>query len=292
MRFILLLERLVHPFRFSLDSLVVIAAPSSVVVAVIVSVVERLCIPITFSPALGSVDSLSLLGNVALGARFGLEPRLVFGSVQPIAGSSFSVIRFSVSSEVFEAAGRAISNGGFAFSGLSLIVSEIAAHASMEALSAIMTKALARLDCAPSFGFSFTITTAETVGVASFTETVPISIAIPTSKVAESAWCLRLLESLVINGFVPSSRGKGHSRRRKDNFIGVYKRREFVSKPPWSYEGVSSRELTRGVSWCMALVGCSPVDLVKERSIIWSRAIGGGLVLSSCLFRRWSGAKC
>lgn len=222
MRFVLLFERLVHPFRLSFHSLVVIAAPSSVVVAVIVSVVERLSVFITLSPVLGSVDSLSLFGNVTLNTGLRLEPRLGF-AIGPVTEPSVGIVQFTVSSEVFEASRRALSNGGFAIPGWSLVISEISTHTSVKALSAIMSKALARLNCAPSIRFSLAVATTEAVSIATLAEAISVGVSIPTSKVAKSAWCFGVLQSFVINGFVPSSRGECQSRGAEDNVVGIYK---------------------------------------------------------------------
>lgn len=57
----------------------------------------------------------------------------------------------------------------------------------MEALSAFVAEALARLDCAPAFRLSLTIAAAESVGSTSFAEAIGLGVAIATSEVAKSA---------------------------------------------------------------------------------------------------------
>lgn len=81
MRFGVLLKRFVEPFGLSLNSLLA-AAPSSIVVAATVAVVDGFGILVTVSPALGTIDAVSLLrGQGFVGGGLILEPRLDLGPV-------------------------------------------------------------------------------------------------------------------------------------------------------------------------------------------------------------------
>jgi hypothetical protein len=180
------LKRFIQPFGLTLDSLITIPSPASVIRAVIVAVVVPIISSIgkgfAISPALGTINTFTLIGSG--GRRFGdrrgsdvwlvLVPRLDFVSVDSVSWPSLAVL--CISGKAVESPYRAISNNVavLAIFGLTLLVAEVASHTTVETFGTFVSKTLARLHRAPALCFALAITTTETIIVATIAESIDV----------------------------------------------------------------------------------------------------------------------
>jgi hypothetical protein len=160
----LLLEGLVQPFGVVFDTGMTIAIPPSLKVSVvsIAKPVSRLVLRVPVTPALGPVDALPLShwrrSIIAAGGRILPEPGLRLAPRQSVPARGLRFVALLVSRTVIKVTTAALSAFSIVpipyppivFPAAKAVASTDATHAAVEALGALMAKALARFHGAPA----------------------------------------------------------------------------------------------------------------------------------------------
>lgn len=227
----LLSSRLVEPFRLALGPMIT-TVPATLIVTAAGLLLGRCRIPVPISPALGAVDALaSRHGRLFTGSGgIILEPGLRLAPAKAISGSGFSLVVVLVLFMVVEVALGSLSVAfSIAVTGSPVVGEPIATtgtHATMEALSALMSEALAGLHRAPSLIVLVIVATTTEVAVSRVAEPLRLGGITITVAEIEAAWGIGVLEVFVVlkglaTVVAQGCRSKGSSRGAKDDLVWV-----------------------------------------------------------------------
>jgi len=184
----LVLGRLIHPFRFSLDLVVAVTSPAAVKCSSRRSIFKSVVIPVTVSPALGPIDPLASCQAVTRGG-ISLEPGLGFAPCNSIAwpGISGVVADIPVSRRRVECSSIDVGLVGVVpISSTSIIAVAISTtHSAIKALGAFMAEALSRLHGTPAIIILVAFPTSSVIRISSVSEAISnrIILGISSSKI-------------------------------------------------------------------------------------------------------------